>query len=355
MPEVRESAETAASADDSRQHPAARILHAAYPPGRERDRAIRWLAWMAGRMDAGRNLAWWDIPAWIGEPRLRFARTLTGAVLLGLAFGLGFGGYAGPSGLAAGPLAGLAAAYISNRLRPGKLGKSPDGQHGATSVELDLARRLGKLQAVTLAPRPPDITQAEAAATRQAGFDAPAAGPDEVNQRLAGLDSAEKKDDATERLADQAAELAAAAVAKALQLPGLGDTEVVQVIREYLSGLIENSPVKDVFAAWAGRIAGRSAPRPAAEIVVPDPQRLKDAAATAATSELARTPVTDPAAVGRFLGQTAVVAAVDLANQVRYLQEGSGPCDGCARPEPPGDRHGQGPEDHPFEPPEIVP
>jgi len=128
VPEVRESAETAASADDSRQHPAARILHAAYPPGRERDRAIRWLAWMAGRMDVGRNLAWWDIPAWIGEPWLRFARTLTGAVLLGLAFGLGFGGYAGPSGLAAGLLAGLAAVYIGNRLRLGKLRRAQPPQ-----------------------------------------------------------------------------------------------------------------------------------------------------------------------------------------------------------------------------------
>ncbi len=245
------------------------------------------------------------------------------------------------------PLADLAL-QIDRTSRP------PDGQHGATSVELDLARRLGELQAAALAPRPPDITQAEATTTLQDGFDAPAGGPDQENQRLAGLDAAEKRDDATERLADQAAELAASAVAKALRLPGLGDTEVVQVIREYLSSLIENSPVKDVFAAWAGRIAGRSAPRPAGEVVVPDPERLKDAAAVAAASELARTPVTDPAAVGRFLGETAVAAAVDLANQVRYLQERSGPCDGCARPEPPGDRPGQGPEDHPVEPPDFV-
>ena len=128
MPEVRESAESAAGADGSRQHPAARILHAAYPAGRERDRAIRWLAWMAWQMRASRNLAWWDISAWIGEPGLRFARTLTGAMLLGLAFGLGFGGYNGSRGLAVGPLAGLAAVYISNRLRPGKLRRARSPQ-----------------------------------------------------------------------------------------------------------------------------------------------------------------------------------------------------------------------------------
>jgi hypothetical protein len=171
-----------------------------------------------------------------------------------------------------------------------------------------------------------------------------------------GRRGAQHEDDATRRLADQAAELAATAVSKALQLPGLGNTEVVQVIREYLSGLIENSPLKDVFAAWAGRIAGRSAPHPAAGLVVPDPERLKAAAAAETTSEVAKKPVTDPAAVKRLLGETGVVAAVDLANQVRFLQEGSGPCDGCARPEPPGDRHGQGPEERPFKPPpEFIP
>jgi hypothetical protein len=227
-----------------------------------------------------------------------------------------------------------------------------DGKHGATDVELDLARRMGQLQAAALALHPPDIAGAEAAAARQAGLDEPAADPDAENQRLARLDSADKEDDATERQVDQAAELAAAAVAKALPLPGLGDTEIVQVIKEYLSGLVEDSPLKDVFAAWAGRIAGRSEPPAAAAAVVPDPEQLKRAAEAATASELARTPVTDPAAVSRLSGETGVAAAVALENQVRYLQEGHGPCDGCARPEPPADRHG--PEDHPFEPPEFI-
>ena len=115
------------------------------------------------------------------------------------------------------------------------------GHDGATGVELDLARRLGELQAVTLAPRPPDIARAAAAATGRAGLAGQAPGRQEESRRLARLDSAEKQDDATGRLADQAAELAASAVARALQLPGLGNTEVVQVIKEYLSGLIENS------------------------------------------------------------------------------------------------------------------
>jgi hypothetical protein len=227
-----------------------------------------------------------------------------------------------------------------------------DGQRGATGVELDLARRMGQLQAVALRLAPPDIAAAEAAVTREAGLDEPAASPDAENERLARLDSARQEDQATERLVDQAAELAASAVARALPLPGLGDTEIAQVIKEYLSSLVEDSPLKDVFAAWAGRIAGRDEPPGAAAAVVPDPARLKDAALAAAGREVARTPVTDPAAVSRLAAETGVAAAVDLANQVRYLQEGNGPCEGCTRPEPPADR--RGPDDHPFKPPEFV-
>ena len=37
------------------------------------------------------------------------------------------------------------------------ISKPSDGQHNATSTELDLARRIGELQAVTLAPRPPGV------------------------------------------------------------------------------------------------------------------------------------------------------------------------------------------------------
>src|SRR6266568_4047575 len=121
---VREAAEPAAGADDPGEPAAVRILRTAYPAGRERDRAVRWLVWIAAHQGDRRNLAWWDIAAWVGEPGLRFARTLTGAGLLGLAFGLGFGAYLGSRGLAAGPLAAIAAAYIGSKLRPGKLRRS---------------------------------------------------------------------------------------------------------------------------------------------------------------------------------------------------------------------------------------
>ncbi len=210
--------------------------------------------------------------------------------------------------------------------------KPSSGQPDATSTELDLARRIGELQARTLALRPQAVTQAEAAVTRQRGFDAPAADAGEENKRLGALDTAEHEEQVTEELADRAADLAATAIAQSLQLPGLGHTEVVQIIREYLSGLIENSALKDVFAAWIGRITGRSEPPPPAELVIPDPGRLKDVANAALNSELASTRVNSAADARQFLNETGITAVVDLTNQVRYLQENSGPCAGCAHP-----------------------
>jgi hypothetical protein len=224
------------------------------------------------------------------------------------------------------------------------------GQHDATSVDLDLAQRIGQLQVTTLTIRPPELAQAEASASRRAGFDAPPADADQEKNRLTEVDSADKQDNATRHLVDQAAELAATTVANALQLPGIGHTEVVQVIREYLSGLIEDSPLKDVFAGWFERIDSHDAPPPATEIVNPDPERLKNAAAAAATSELAKTAVTDPTVVQAFLSEPPIAAAVELTNQVRYLQQGNGPCDGCAQPGYPGDQPGQPPDEHPAEP-----
>ena len=48
MPEVREPAGTAAGSGDPS---AERVLAAAYPDGRERDRALGWLVWIAGQIE----------------------------------------------------------------------------------------------------------------------------------------------------------------------------------------------------------------------------------------------------------------------------------------------------------------
>ena len=43
--------------------------------------------------------------------------------------------------------------------------------------------------------------------------------------------------------------------------PDVGGNEVLQIVCEYLGGLVEESPLKDVFAAWTGRLAGHAARR----------------------------------------------------------------------------------------------
>jgi hypothetical protein len=230
------------------------------------------------------------------------------------------------------------------------ISKPPAGDHDATVTELDLARRLGELQAAALAlGHAPPVEQAAAADADKAGFDAPVSDAADMSARTEDAAEEDDEDDATEKLVDQAAELAATAVSEALRIPRIGDTEVVQIVREYLMSLVENSPLKDTFAAWAGHLttsAEDKEPPAAEDIVVPDPVKLENAAVAAATTQLAATPVTDPAAVQHILTESAVVAAVNLTNQVRYLQEDDGPCAGCAQPVPPADQ----PADHDDEP-----
>jgi hypothetical protein len=159
------------------------------------------------------------------------------------------------------PLAGVVTA-IDGVSRP------PDGQQDATSTDLDLARRAGELQAAALALRSPPVAQD--AGTVPAG---------DTSEQLGDLSTEEKQDARVREQVNDAAELTATAVSQALRIPRLGDAEVVQIIREYLSGLIEFSPLKDVFAGWVDKLRGGTAPPPARDIVVPDPAKLKDAAA----------------------------------------------------------------------------
>jgi hypothetical protein len=237
-----------------------------------------------------------------------------------------------------------------------KAAGQPAGESAASDVELDLARRLGTLQALTLAASktPPPVEQAEARVTKAAGLDTSAGGAGEEGKRLGKLAEAEHQDDAAKEQAERAGELATTAVAKLLPpLPGLGAGEVAGILREYLSALIEFSPLKDTFAAWAERLGSRTPPPDVADLVVPDPGKLRDAAAAQANQEVAKTRVSDRTAVKALLAETGMAGAVDLVNQTRFLQEdGAGPCDGCARPESGNDNGGGGSHD---EPPPVEP
>jgi hypothetical protein len=214
------------------------------------------------------------------------------------------------------------------------------GDSHATGTETDIARRLGELQAATLlatgtasvaASEPVAASEQNVAAT--AGFTGPVRDAPDLRTRTTKLDEQDKKEDAARKRAEQAGDLAAATVANLLSIPDIGSNEVVQIVREYLSGLVEESPLKDVFAAWTERLAGAVRPPDAQTLVVPEPEKLATEAllAQVKAEEEDHFATTLPGTAH----ESAVDAAVDLANQTRYLSEGgSGPCTGCAHFEP---------------------
>jgi hypothetical protein len=225
-----------------------------------------------------------------------------------------------------------------------KNGPAP-GQHDATSAEADLARRLGQLQATAMAlPRPPSLDPATASAASGAGFDGPIRDASDLGGRAAATQAAQHQGDAAGQRVELAAELAAKAVAGTISIPQVSSNEVVQVITEYLAGLIEDSPLKTVFAAWLERLPRGQQPPSADTMVVPDPVGL----ALAADEQMIRQaradgvipPFTDPFPDGTS-DAASVKAAVDLTSQTSHLQH-SGTCSGCIRlpnprDEPPGE------------------
>lgn len=232
------------------------------------------------------------------------------------------------------------------------------GDSGATSTERDLARRIGQIQATTLRlDPPPSVLSGELTASGLIWFEAPIRDNGDLRDRLDALDAQQRQADVATRQVDQAAELAAAAVAGAINIPNLGENEIVQIIKEYLSGLVESSPLKEVFSAWAKRLTGRTSPPRADQMVVPDPARLEIAASAALLQELHTIVLADPFGydqiLSRTLSESPASAAVNLTNQARYLEEGSGPCDGCPQPLRPGEEPYGGRGEHDFEPHDI--
>ena len=140
-------------------------------------------------------------------------------------------------------------------------------------------------------------------------------------------------------------------MASTVQVPGAEHNEVLQIVKEYLSGLVESGPIRETFLAWARHLPDGS--RPATdEVVVPDPVRLEMAATAAMLKTLSTYPITDLWA--SKLNESPVDTAVDLANRTRYADEGTGPCAGCPRPVRPGEEPYGGPGERPVEPPHFV-
>lgn len=222
------------------------------------------------------------------------------------------------------------------------------GDDHATATETDVARRVGELQAATLlAGHATSVATVEQSAAAAAGFTAPIRNAPDLQVRVTKLDDQEKKKDAADKRAEQAGDLAAATVASLLSVPNIGSNEVVQIVREYLGGLIEESPLKDTFAAWTARLAGARQPPDAETLVVPQPLRLE--AEALMTQFKAEEKDHFATTLPSTAHESPVAAAVDLANQTRYLSEGgNGPCTGCTHVEFHDEPVHEPFEDHPI-------
>jgi hypothetical protein len=207
----------------------------------------------------------------------------------------------------------------------------------ATDTERGVARRLGQLQATTL------HNGSSAPAADPARLDLRIGDAADLKDRLDKLDAQQRQDDRIDLQLEKAAELAAIAVASVVQLPDLGPNEILQIVKEYLAGLVESSPLKDIFSAWARHLVGDAAVPPADRLVIPDPWRLRLAAQLKLFQQRLTVRVADPftpdQAQSRAGTEADIEAAVDLTNETRYLAEGGrGPCAGCPRPLRPGEQ-----------------
>jgi len=208
-----------------------------------------------------------------------------------------------------------------------------DPRQDATSTEDEIARRLGEAQAQALAlPSVPSLGETERRDAAAAGFAEPSGSgpsgtgpsgtsPSGAEAGLAGQAETVAELDRADGAADKAVEQAADLAASTISIPSVGDNEVFQVVREYLSGLIEGSRLTDVFAGWL-KLPGAHAPPSADTVVTPNPAKLEAAAAAilsqVTTAQGMDDPVTDPnssdMAYGSAQGEDPIDAAVDIVN-----------------------------------------
>lgn len=209
-----------------------------------------------------------------------------------------------------------------------------------TESDLALAERAGASEGTVLAKAAQD---AEPRTAR------PASGsPEDLGQLAqATADVATAEDAATEQV-EQAAELAASAISNAVSGLPVGDNVIVEVAKEYLSGLIERSPLSNALADWAGKIAG-TAPSDGPADAAPPPDDLQGAVAAALASEPGLSAITRDEILHKFAdydpGQIpeSVLGPIERSVSSRL-------CPDCADGD--GDEPG---ETDPDDPPDLVP
>ncbi|MEU7484812.1 hypothetical protein [Streptomyces sp. NPDC042319] len=186
---------------------------------------------------------------------------------------------------------------------------------------LATARQVGRFQAATLdvddpAPPQPEPPEGENVA-------------DQVTQ----LDESQQRSAERETQADRFAELASLAITRTFDLVDLGDNETVQIVKEYLGGLVEDGPVKKIFLRWGERV-GQDPPdgdrliridvRDLASVAYDRTQQAVERADANLLSFYARY------GFGASTEDPSMAQVADLANEHRYVQQGGGSCPGCA-------------------------
>jgi hypothetical protein len=123
-----------ATTAQAREHLVDRVLETAYPDAAERGRVGDALGWVAHRLGASRDLAWWRIPDWTPPRRLRLVRLAgdaavgASALMLTSIIGSGFVdlvwsvAVGGPVGAVLGVCLGALAGSLTRRLTPGRGG-----------------------------------------------------------------------------------------------------------------------------------------------------------------------------------------------------------------------------------------
>ncbi|MCX4966151.1 hypothetical protein OHA98_15145 [Streptomyces sp. NBC_00654] len=209
---------------------------------------------------------------------------------------------------------------------------SPPGEP-VNRTALDIARQVGRFQADALAlddPEPQPARSPEA---------------DDLDGRLDQLDESQQRTAEREEQADRFAEMASLAITRSFDALDLGDNQAVQLLKEYLGGLVEDGPVKKIFHQY-GEGIGRPPPD-GGRLVRIDVRRLTAVAYDRTRAAVERADAGLLVFYGRFgIGipaeDTSLTPAIDLANQHRYLRQGTGPCTGCVNSTTSGSRTGGG-------------
>jgi len=213
--------------------------------------------------------------------------------------------------------------------------RPPPGDTNATGAEDELARQVGALQAAAQNLRSSQALLAEEeSATRRAGFDSPLDGEPDAARRVDEVDAQDQDDDTAQSNTAQAGELAASALASTITIAGAGGHQVAQILTEYLSGLFEESGVKDSLAALAEKLPGASTAPDPDEMIIPQPRQLEHAAYQELAREFAAQgdmgDLDFDQAVINAPYESPIRAAVSLA--VQTLPANAGSCASCQVP-----------------------